>query len=60
MLSRRKLLNGTVGAGLALAAAFPRGAAAQTPAADLERNKAVVRRLKESQGTVTKPPSSAS
>src|SRR6202035_2432790 len=51
MLSRRKLLTGTVGAGLALTAGYPRRAAAQTPAADLERNKEVVRRLKESQGT---------
>jgi predicted ester cyclase len=51
MLSRRTLLTRTFGAGLALSAAHPARLAAQSPAADLERNKEVVRRLKESQGT---------
>jgi predicted ester cyclase len=49
MLSRRNLLTSTIGAGLALSSAYPQRAAAQS--ADLERNKSVVRRLKESQGT---------
>jgi steroid delta-isomerase-like uncharacterized protein len=51
MLSRRKLLTGTIGAGLVLSAGHAQRVAAQSPAADLERNKEVVRRLKESQGT---------
>jgi hypothetical protein len=51
MLSRRTLLSGTIGAGLALSAVHPARLVAQSPAADLERNKDVVRRLKESQGT---------
>jgi len=51
MLSRRRLLTGTVGAGLALSAGYAQRVAAQSSAADLERNKDVVRRLKESQGT---------
>ena len=56
MLSRRKLLTGTIGAGLALTTGHPQLAAAQSSAGDLERNenlernKDVVRRLKESQG----------
>jgi predicted ester cyclase len=49
MLSRRRLLSGTIGAGLALTAR-PGLVAAQS-SSDLERNKDVVRRLKESQGT---------
>ena len=51
MLSRRKLLTGTIGAGLVLSAGHAQRVVAQSPAADLERNKEVVRRLKESQGT---------
>ena len=51
MLSRRTLLTRTFGAGLPLSAAHPARLAAQSPAADLERNKEVARRLKESQGT---------
>jgi predicted ester cyclase len=51
MLSRRKLLTGTIGAGLALTAAHPQRLAAQSSPGELERNKDVVRRLKESQGT---------
>jgi predicted ester cyclase len=49
MLSRRKLLTGTVGASLMLTAGRPQRAAAQADL--LARNKDVVRRLKESQGT---------
>ncbi len=37
MLSRRKLLTGTVGAGLALTTGHPQLAAAQPSAGDLER-----------------------
>ncbi|HKA78400.1 MAG TPA: ester cyclase [Xanthobacteraceae bacterium] len=51
MSTRREFLNRALGAGLALAApALPR-AHAQTSASQLERNKSVVRRFKESQGT---------
>ena len=49
MLTRRRFLDGAIGAGLALTAARP--AAAQSDPARLERNKAVVRRFKELQGT---------
>jgi predicted ester cyclase len=55
MLTRRTLLNttlgATAGASLALAMPWSRRAAAQTSAAERERNKAVVRRFKELQGT---------
>jgi predicted ester cyclase len=51
MLNRRKLLTGTIGAGLTLTAIRPRAASAQASADLLARNKDVVRRLKESQGT---------
>jgi predicted ester cyclase len=53
MLTRRTLLtNGlATGAGLALAMPAVGGAAAQTAGSSVERNKAVVRRFKESQGT---------
>ncbi len=52
MITRRTFLKGALGtsAGLALAPHDPQSAAAQTPASPLERNKAVVRRFKESQG----------
>jgi predicted ester cyclase len=50
--NRRKFLKGTLGAGASLALArSPRWAAAQAPASQAARNKAVVRRFKESQGT---------
>jgi predicted ester cyclase len=51
MLTRRKLLTDglAIGAGLALPAT--NNATAQTPDPALERNKAVVRRFKEAQGT---------
>src|SRR5258705_3898737 len=55
MLPRRTLLNttlgATVGASLALAMPWSRRAAAQTSHAERERNKAVVQRFKELQGT---------
>ena len=47
MLTRRKFLDGALGAGMALATT--RQAAAQGD--QLERNKAVVRRFKDLQGT---------
>jgi predicted ester cyclase len=49
MLTRRGFLDGALGAGLALTAS--RQAIAQSDDAQLERNKAVVRRFKELQGT---------
>jgi predicted ester cyclase len=51
MLTRREILNGTIGAGAALAMPRLPRALAQTPAAQLEKNKSIVRRFKESQGT---------
>ena len=53
MISRRSFLKDTLasGTGLALSLHGPRPAIAQTSAAQLERNKAVVRRFKELQGT---------
>ena len=50
MFTRREFVRSALGAGLALAHG-PQRASAQTPASQLERNKAVVRRFKESQGT---------
>jgi len=47
MLTRRRSIDGALGTGLALAAS--RQAAAQSD--QLERNKAVVRRFKDLQGT---------
>lgn len=49
MLTRRRFLDGALGAGVAFTA--PSWAAAQSNPAQLERNKAVVRRFKELQGT---------
>jgi hypothetical protein len=46
MLTRRSLLDGAIGAGLALT--MSRAASAQSD--QLERNKAVVRRFKDLQG----------
>jgi predicted ester cyclase len=53
MPTRRTLLTATlaIGAGLTLAPPFTARAAAQTESAILARNKAVVRRFKEAQGT---------
>jgi predicted ester cyclase len=51
MSTRREFLNGALGAGFALATPSPQWALAQTSAPQLERNKSVVRRFKESQGT---------
>jgi predicted ester cyclase len=52
MFTRRGFLKGALGtgAGLALGTGASRWAAAQTPGSLQERNKAVVRRFKESQG----------
>jgi predicted ester cyclase len=50
MFTRRGFLNTTLGAGVALTQ-FPQWASAQTSATERERNKAVVRRFKELQGT---------
>jgi predicted ester cyclase len=49
MLTRRRFLDGALGAGLALTSSP--WSAAQADPAELERNKAVVRRFKELQGT---------
>ena len=51
--TRRKFFKSALGAGagLALAARVPQSARAQATASELARNKAVVRRFKESQGT---------
>ena len=49
MLTRRTFLIQTAGAGLAMAAQFPSGAAAQT--SETERNKAIVRAYKETAKT---------
>jgi len=53
MFTRRGLINGALGAGagLAFAARDTNWAAAQTPAAQIERNKAVIRRFKDALGT---------
>jgi predicted ester cyclase len=51
MLTRRGFLNGTVGAGMALAVPGSQRVLAQTSPSQLERNKSIVRRFKESQGT---------
>jgi len=53
VFTRRGFLKSALGAGagLMLAARGSHWAAAQTPASQLERNKGVVRRFKESQGT---------
>lgn len=53
MFTRRNFVNGAlgVGAGLALAARSSQGAPASTGGAQNERNKTVVRRFMESQGT---------
>ena len=54
MLTRRRFLDGALGAGLAGAGLTPAASpwsAAQADPAELERNKAVVRRFKELQGT---------
>ena len=53
MPTRRKLLTDTLtaGAGLALAGPLLRSVAAEAAISDLQRNAAVVRRFKESQGT---------
>jgi steroid delta-isomerase-like uncharacterized protein len=53
MFTRRGLLHSAVSAGAGLALGVPdmRWAAAQTSPSQLEHNKAVVRRFKESQGT---------
>src|SRR5262245_13516151 len=50
MVTRREFINGAVGFGTALTMVPAQTAQAQT-VAELERNKAVVRRFKESQGT---------
>src|SRR5262249_49826068 len=53
MPDRREFLAGALAAGSALTLAMPgpRAAHAQSPTAQLERNKAIVRRFKEAQGT---------
>src|SRR5712671_3835956 len=51
MLTRRGVLNGTVGAGMAFALPGSHRALAQPSVSQLERNKGIVRRFKESQGT---------
>ena len=51
MFTRREFLNGAGGAGVTLAMPGAQQALAQMPAAQLERNKSIVRRFKESQGT---------
>src|SRR5262245_63154817 len=55
MLTRRTFMHGAVGAGAALAIEQTPSARAQTSPAELERNKAVVRRFKELQGTKDEP-----
>jgi predicted ester cyclase len=53
MTTRREFLHGALaaGAGFALATSVTGSVRAQSPAAQLERNKSIVRRFKESQGT---------
>jgi hypothetical protein len=53
MFTRRALIHGALGAGagLAFAGQYVRPAAAQTDRALIERNKAVIRRFKDAQGT---------
>ena len=53
MLTRRRILKSSLvaGAGIALARPTLRAACGQTPTSQLARNKAIVRRFKESQGT---------
>ncbi len=51
MSTRRQFVTRALGAGLMLATAGSPGALAQSSPAQLERNKRIVRRFKESQGT---------
>src|SRR6266508_973463 len=51
MFTRRGILHATVGSGFAMTVAGAPWAAAQPPGSELQRNKSVVRRFKESQGT---------
>ena len=51
MSTRRQFMTGALGASFALATSGARRAFAQTSPAQLERNKSIVRRFKESQGT---------